>query len=175
MMFAVIALVASAVVAHQLFFLAKRRRLAARSWQDVLAKVEPIHLESLQDVASVFLDPDGHQLRFEPDTVWEMLGGFEGVERLKRNADAMLELAVYAERWNTDHGKCVSELIRRDAVNLTRAVQQVEMAMVFRVGTVRAPFALLELAGHYELIRRRLIGIYQVSHAGLLPALEARI
>jgi hypothetical protein len=175
MMFFALSFLVLGVAVHQIHFLTRRRKLKAQSWPETLAKVEPIDLAALKNVASMFLEPAKDQLRCEPNVIWQMLGGLEGVQRLKRNADAMLELAVYAERWNDDHGACVSELIRRDALRLTKAVQQIEWALVFHVGIVRAPFALLEMAGHYELIRRRLLGLYQESHAGLLPALSARI
>ena len=163
------------VAVYQISFFVRRRRVVERSWEEILTSIEPVDIEALQDVASMFLTPAKNQLRYEPNVIWQMLGGLEGINRLRANAAALLDLAVYAERWNRDHGPCVSELIRRDAVNLNKAVNCIQLAVGLQFGNITAPFALMEAAAHYELIRRRLLGIYEDTHVALLPQLLERV
>ncbi len=176
MMFLILLLTMFAVVAgYQVQFTVRRRRLAARSWEEVLARVEPVNVPGLRAVADCYLQPDKDQLRIEPGMMWDMLGGLEGVSRLKLNAAVMLELAVFAERWNGEHGPVVSEMIRRDAVRLDRAVTRIQLIYLFHLSFLRAPFYLQEASASYYLMRGRLLGLYHNSHIGLLPRLEAAL
>ena len=163
------------LAAYQASFVLRRRRLGQRSWEDVLARVQPIDIVGIRSIATCYLHPDRNQLSIEPALMWEMVGGLEGLARLRVNASVMLELAVFAERWNEDEGPVISEMIRRDAVRLNRAVTRIEMALVFHLGTVRAPFYLQEVSASYFLSRSRLLGLYQNSHVALLPRLEAAL
>ncbi len=161
------------VLSLQLRWAYRRRQLMTRPWEDVLGRAEPIDLAGVRAIAECYLQPDRNQLRIEPNEMWQLLGGLEGLNRLQANAAAMLDLAVYAERWNDAEGAVVSEMIRRDSVRLRRAVTQVQMTFVLGAGFVRAPFHVQEAAATYYLIRSRLLGLYQNSHVALVPQLEA--
>ncbi len=163
------------IAAYQVRFVVRRRRLSNRSWQEIFARLEPIDLAGVRAIAACYLQPDKDQLSVEPATMWESVGGFEGLARLRANAAVMLELAVYAERWNEEQGPVIAEMIRRDAVRLNRAVTRIEVSLVSNLGWVRAPFYLQEVSAAYFLMRGRLLGLYQSAHAGLLPQLEAAI
>ena len=160
---------------YQASFVLRRRRLENRSWEDVLTRVQPIDLVGVRSIANCYLHPDRHQLSIEPATMWEMIGGLEGLSRLRANAAVMLELAVYAERWNEEEGPVIAEMIRRDAVRLNRAVTRIELTLISQIGRVRAPFYLQEISASYFLMRSRLLGLYQNSHVALLPRLEAAL
>ena len=171
--FAVV-LVAIVVAAPQLNFMLRRRKSSHRSWEEIVASVEEVNAEGIHVVADMFLNPSKDQLRLEPAVMWDMLGGFTGIKRMHGNAEKMLELCVYSERWDSQ-GPVISEMIRLDAINLTKAVRRVELAMVYGLGHVRSHFAIMEVAAHYDLIRRRLLGQYENSHVGRLPMLQAQL
>jgi len=78
--------------------------------------------------------------------MWKIVGGLEGINQLRANATIMLNLAVFAERWNCEQGPVISEMIRRDVLRLNGAVLRVQLAFFFRFGFVRAPFHLQEAA-----------------------------
>lgn len=107
--------------------------------------------------------------------MWLMLGGEEGLRRMKNNARLMLMLAAHAQRWNFDEGVIVTERIRRDALRLQQSVRRVEFALMFhsvlRRSATLIPFHLHEAASAYYLMRQRLLALYQTSHAGLYPRL----
>ncbi len=163
------------IVGYLTYFGHRRRSLSARSWEEMLATVQPIDLEGIRSIADCYLRPDGDQLRVEPDEMWRIVGGLEGIGRLKANARVMLELAVFAERWNWEQGPVIAEMIRRDALRLNKAVFRIELALIFRFGFVRSSFNLQEAASSYYLIRGRLLGLYRVTHIALLPHLEAAL
>src|ERR1700761_4892660 len=84
----------------QLRFHLKRRKLLRTSWGELLNAIQPVNIEGIAEIADCYLHPTRTQLRLEPSQIWAIVGGFEGLEALSLNADAMLNLAVYAAQWN---------------------------------------------------------------------------
>lgn len=150
-------------------------RIDRRSWQDLVSQLKRIEFERITSVARDYLEPRQGQISLEPAEMWLMLGGREGLRRMRENAKLMLLLAVHAQQWNFDEGVIVTERMRRDALRLYHAVRRVEMALTFhfvvRSSANLIPFHLHEAASSYYLMRQRLLALYQTSHAGLYPAL----
>ena len=150
-------------------------RVDRRSWQDIVSQLKRIEFERVSSVARDYLDPREGQITLEPTDMWLMLGGREGLRSMRENARLMLLLAAHAQRWNFDEGVIVTERMRRDALQLRRAIRHIELALAFhtvlrRSGTL-IPFHLHEAASSYYLMRQRLLALYQTSHAGLYPRL----
>jgi hypothetical protein len=172
-------LLLGAVVACLLFAALKSQlsslRVDRRSWSDIVASLQPIEFDQVTSVARDFLEPREGQISLEPPDMWLMLGGKEGLRRMRDNAQIMLLLAAHAQRWNFDEGVIVTERIRRDALRLRQAVRHVEIALMFhsvlRRSATLIPFHLHEAASAYYLMRQRLLALYQTSHAGLYPRL----
>jgi hypothetical protein len=150
-------------------------RVDRRSWDELVAALQPIEFDQVSSVALDYLDPREGQITLEPRDLWLMLGGKEGLRRMRENARLMLRLAAYAQRWNFEEGVIVTERMRREAVYLQRAVRRVEMALrfhaVLRHSANLIPFHLHEAASAYYLMRQRLLALYQTSHSGLYPKL----
>ncbi|HEY1810048.1 MAG TPA: hypothetical protein VGG42_15900 [Acidobacteriaceae bacterium] len=146
-----------------------------RSWTDLVAAIQRIEFERIKSVARDYLDPQEGQIALEPTDMWLMLGGRDGLRRMKQNARLMLLLAAHAQQWNFDEGVIVTERIRRDALRLQTSIRQVEMALMMhrlmRRSATLIPFHLHEAASSYYLMRQRLLALYQTSHAGLYPRL----
>ena len=155
----------------QLRWVFARRRLLSRSWEEVLEAVEHVDFTGVRTVAQCYLQPDKDQLRVEPDEMWALLGGLEGINRMQKNASAMLDLAVYAERWNDTEGPIIAEMIRRDAARLQSAVTRIQLTFFLGFGFVKTPFHVQEAAATYYLMRSRLLGLYENGHAALVPRL----
>jgi hypothetical protein len=150
-------------------------RVDRRSWSELVSSLQPIEFDHVTSVARDFLEPREGQISLEPPDMWLMLGGKEGLRRMRNNAQLMLLLAAHAQRWNFDEGVIVTERIRRDALRLRQAVRRVEIALMFHGVLHRSatliPFYLHEAASAYYLMRQRLLALYQTSHAGLYPRL----
>ena len=172
-MLIVAALVATviAIAIMQTRFFMRRRRLQGTSWEELLSRLQPVNLEGIAEIAESFLHPSKAQLRMEPPEMWERVGQLRGIRAVSANADAILELAMFASRWNQVEGRVVAEMIRRDGVRLKRAAAKIEFELVFGAYGVSAPFQLQEAAAAYHLMRGRLLGLYQVAHIGLYPQL----
>ncbi len=150
-------------------------RLGGRSWEELVSALQRIEFDQVSWVARDFLDPRGGQISLEPRDMWLMLGGRDGLRRMRNNARLMLLLAAHAQRWNFDEGVIVTERIRRDALRLRQSVRRIETTLMFhrilRGSENLIPFHLHEAASAYYLMRQRLLALYQTSHAGLYPRL----
>lgn len=151
-------------------------------WREIVAKLQPVNLEGMGIVARDFLEPSRGQLKLEPDEIWSLVGGLDGLKKMRANADLMLALAAYTQRWNFEEGIIVAERMRRDALKLRRAARHVELQMrpsLMRVLPKRywfnVPFEVHEVASAYYLMRQRLLALYESSHAGLYPRLAASL
>ncbi len=158
-------------------------KLARCSWEDLVGKLHPIESEGVTLVALDYLEPGGRsgaaagndQLRLEPETMWTMLGGLEGLQRMRENAGVLIALASYVERWNFDEGVVIAERMRRDGLQLRRAVTRVMIGTFLGRGRVRIPFYLHEAASSYYLMRQRLLALYRANHVGLYPLLAEAV
>lgn len=155
---------------------------ARMDWKEIVAKLQPVNLKGMGMVARDFLEPSRGQLKLEPDEIWSLVGGWEGLKTMRANADLMLALAAYTQRWNFEESVIVAERMRRDALKLRRAARHIELQMrpsLMRLLPKRywfnVPFEVHEVASAYYLMRQRLLALYESSHAGLYPQLIASL
>lgn len=156
-------------------FAVKKRQLQRSSWDGILSRVEEVDIAGLQAIAALWLNPDKNQLSIGPGAMWKTVGGLRGLERLLKNADAMLTLAMFTEQWHSPDGRIISEFMRRDAARLKKTVLLAEISLIFGFGRIKAPFALQEAIATYIQMRGRLFGLYGVAHVGRIPLLEASL
>jgi hypothetical protein len=147
----------------------RRRELLGRSSEhDLISKMEPVDLEGLLRISDAFQQLEKGKPGIEPDEMWRIVGGLEGLRRLRTNAWAMLDLAVYVECWNDEQAAEISEMMRRDAVRLNRAVTHIMFRHLSQFGFRRSPLHMDEVVASYCLIRSRLVDLYQVRNADLI-------
>ena len=155
------------------------RKLALMDWNDLVAGLHPLDMDELSTVATDYLIPRRGQIDLEPNVIWEFLGGYEGLKRMRENAEIMLALAAYAQRWNFAEAVIVTERMRLDAATLRRAVRRVELGMIparlLRRFRLTLPLHAQEASSAYYLMRQRLLALYETSHMGRYSALAAAL
>ena len=147
--------------------------LSRLEWDDLLARLKPVSTDGLCQIALDYLQPGKDQTRIETDELWKLIGGFEGIRRIAANADVLLALAGYAQRWNPKESLIVAERMRRDGIALRRASRKLLLSLPLGLGRARGPFNVQEAAGAYYLMRQRLLALYETSHVGRYPQLAA--
>jgi hypothetical protein len=150
-------------------------RLGELSWDNLLTKLEPVETEGITAVAIEYLNPGNLHLGTKPEDIWNMIGRAEGLSRMRANADVLIALATYAQRWNPDEGVVVAERMRRDGMALRRAVVGIGLGMTCGYGKQRVSSYVHEAASAYYLMRLRLLALYETSHAARYPSLAAAL
>jgi hypothetical protein len=149
------------------------QRLRSVSWEDLVAQLQHMPVRGLEIVALDYIEPKPNQLKLEPEHLWAFIGGTEGLRTMRKNANLLIALAAYVQRWNFEEGVIVTERMRQDAMQLKRALFRIRMEMLLRRTQLRTPFYIQQAASAYYLMTRRLLALYETSHVGLLPALKA--
>jgi hypothetical protein len=121
-------------------------------------------------VAKDYLEPRGSQIELEPKELWALVGGYEGLRRMRGNAELMLALAAHAQHWNFDEATIVAERMRLDSSRLRSALLRIELGslphFLLRSFWPRIPIQVQEAAAAYYLMRQRLLSLYAISHSG---------
>jgi len=155
------------------------RKRARRDWHELVAGLQPVDFEGVSAVALDYLTPHRGQIDMEPGKIWEFLGGYEGLRKMRENAEIMLALAAYAQQWNFEEAVIVTERMRHDAALLRRAVRRVELGMIpgslLRRFSFSLPLYAQEASSAYYLMRQRLLSLYETSHECRYPALAASL
>jgi Xaa-Pro aminopeptidase len=154
-------------------------KLAQLDWHDLVAALQRLDMAEVSAVAIDYLTPHRGQIDMEPQQIWESLGGYEGLKRMRQNAEIMLALAAYAQQWNFEEAVIVTERMRMDAASLRRAVRRVKLGMLPTQLASRFRFTLplhaQEASSAYYLMRQRLLALYETSHICRYPALAAAL
>src|SRR5208337_66489 len=155
------------------------RKTAKLSWHDLVASVQRLDMAEVSAVAIDYLTPHRGQIDMDPKHIRESLGGYEGLKRMRENAEIMLALAAYAQQWNFEEAVIVTERMRMDAISLRRAVRNVELgllpAQLFPRFCFMLPLHAQEASSAYYLMRQRLLALYETSHVCRYPALAAAL
>jgi hypothetical protein len=153
------------------------RKQSQRDWHELVAGVQSIDFKGVSEIALDYLTPHRGQIDLEPERIWKLLGGYEGLRKMRENAEIMLSLAAYAQQWNFEEGTIVTERMRRDAALLRRSVRRVELGMIpsilFRRFRFTLPLDAQEASSAYYLMRQRLLSLYETSHECRYPMLAA--
>jgi hypothetical protein len=150
-----------------------------RNLSELIGGLQTLDAEAVGVVAKDYLHPYGVQITMEPAEMWKLVGGLDGLRKMRENAGLMLELAAYAQQWNFEEGVIVTERMRQDARSLRWAVWLVELGVVpnhfDRYFRVRIPFRVHEAATAYHLMRERLLALYESNDIGAYSALAAAL
>ncbi len=155
-------------VLYQASFVRSRRRLRTQSWQDIVGRLKPLDEAVLDSLSLACSSSSAKRAKGDASLVWAGLGGLRGVFAIRGNARTMLELAVYAERWNPSYGAVFAELVRADVYRLRRLTIRLCLLRVFTFGGAHFKRTLVLLLRDYAGLKSRLIAIYQECHAGRL-------
>ena len=163
---------ATALTAGLVYSHVSTYRLSHFAWDELLLQIKPVVRDGVTTVALDHLDPKPNQITMEPHEMWNSAGRRRGPQGHADDVKVLLALAAYVEQWNHDEGIIVAERMRRDGVQLRRALFRMRFELFFRKRSLKVPFYLHEAASAYYLMTQRLLALYQTSHVGLYPRLS---
>lgn len=153
----------------------KAVKLDSLGWDELVARLQPVPIEGIAIVAEDYLRPTKGQIDLAPKRLWELIGGDVGIQRMYENGEILIALASYAQRWNFDESVVVAERMRRDGIILRRAALKLSIGFFTGNDAVHGPFSVQQVASSYYLMRKRLLALYETSHAGRYPTLAAAL
>jgi hypothetical protein len=65
----------------------------------LLGKLRQIDRERFAAVALDLLDEQDTRQQIEPDQIFDMIGGMDGLDALEQNCDVLIDMATYVQKW----------------------------------------------------------------------------
>jgi hypothetical protein len=124
----------------------RARRSAGDTWEDLLRRLTWIDREAIATIALDALGPldergnprpQDESFALEPDTIWKLLGGLDGLEVVERNCRVLVDLATYLQRYYPE-ALVVAEQLRLNAREIEWHVGRLKGAA--RTGNLRSSF-----------------------------------
>ena len=142
----------------------RSRTVKLMNWSDIACKLQPVHDAGILTLARQHLLMGELTPKPATDEAWEMIGGAEGLRRMRDNADTLLALAVRAQIWEPEQGKSATVWLKRDILVLRRAICGAGLS---RILSRSKPHTYLhEAASAYYLMTQRLLPLYEQGPTG---------
>ena len=152
----------------------RKARLSRMTWEELAAGLQPISAAGITVAATMFCDPSLSDVKFGQGELWSMVGGWRGLRRMQANASLLIALAEDAQSWDCVHSAEIAEHMRRDALQLRRAVLFLAIRRLFGLGDQNALFT-LEASYAYYAMSERLLSLYEVSPSRRYAHLAAAV
>ena len=175
----IVAIVVAGLVGTAVYYLLRARRASKSSWASILARLIPVNNQNIAIVAHDLIDDDGKVRstdtpELEPEAIWDLLGGLDGLETLGANCDVLIDLAAYVQLWHPE-ALVVAEQLRLNAREIKWHIERLEGAA--KTGNLRSSFAdyAQRAAATYYLMTRHLLDLYTAANIPGLNDLQAAL
>lgn len=168
-------LLLAALAGALLYYYLRARRSADTTWEDLLKRLHSVDRDAITTVAldavseSGEILPQGDGFALEPEAIWNLLGGLEGLEIVERNCQVLVDLAAYLQRWYPE-ALVVAEQLRLSAREIEWHVNRLRGAQ--QTGNLQASFAdyAQRAVVTYYMMTRNLLALY--DHTGFANIAE---
>lgn len=160
---------------------ARSYRRAGRSesgdWKQLLNRLAVVDRNSIAAIALDIIDESGEQRRdersatLEPERIWNLVGGLEGLKVLEANCAVLIDLACYIQRWYPE-ALAVAEQLRLSAREVAWHVERLKSAQ--KTGKLESAFAMYgqKAVATYYLMTRQVLALYEQGNHAMLADLE---
>ncbi len=155
-----VAIFVSMLVAVSTYFLLRARRVSANGWSNLLGRLRKIDRASFAVVALDLLDERKEQQQLDPASIFEMIGGMDGLEALEENCDVLIDLAAFVQRWYPEALQ-VSEELRLNAREIK-----------WHIGRLRGASQTGHLRDQFPVYAQRAVATYYLMTRSLLVLYE---
>jgi hypothetical protein len=158
-------------------FLFRARRSSRLNWESIVQRLVWVDPKIVAKIALDLVNEPGQAEevsggeRLEPARIWEMIGGLDGLEKLKANSRVLIDLATHLERRYPD-ALVVAEELRLDARELEWHVGRLEGAAGTGNLEVSFPFYAQRAIVAYYKMTRQVLALYEGIHSPFFADLE---
>jgi hypothetical protein len=147
------------------------------SWDSLVQRLMVVDHKSVELIARDWIDgrenlkSDFEPAELDPEEIWPMIGGMEGMEIVLNNCKVLVEMVFYLQQWYPE-ALAVTEQLRLNAREIEWHVDRLKSAA--RTGRLKSYFpdyAQKAIATYY-LMTRRVLEIYEQGHFPGLPDLQ---
>lgn len=156
----------SALVGISVYYYRRSYRSDRSAWQGLLARLIEIDKNRVAEIALDFIDESGRRRPSEdpvvvdPSTIWTLIGGMEGLEKLEQNSKVLVDIAFFVQRWHPD-ALPITEQLRQNAREIEWHVSRLRGAA--QVGNLERSFPgyAQRAVAIYYMMTRRVLALYE--------------
>jgi len=163
-------LLLAALSATLLRYALRARRSAGATWEDLIHRLTWIDRDAIATIALDAVDEQGNprpqeeSFALEPDAIWKLLGGLEGLEVVEHNCQVLVDLATYVQRYYPE-ALVVAEQLRLNAREIEWHVGRLKgAAQTGNLQTSFADYAQRAVVTYYRMTR---LVLELCDHAGV--------
>jgi len=165
------------LVGVAIYFLLRIRRASRATWSDIMGRLIEVDRNRIAVVALDLIDETGQPREngaseIEPESLWDLVGGMNGLEILEKNCEVLIDLAAYVQRWHPE-ALVVAEQLRLNAREIQWHVARLKGAA--QTGNLISSFPLYaqRAVATYYLMTRNLLELYERGNLAEFAQLEA--
>jgi hypothetical protein len=154
-------------------------RSREEGWEMLLSRLSAIDRDTVARVALDLVDESGDSRTLktpslEPDQIWKLMGGLDGLEVMERNSEVLIDLAAYLQQSYPD-AALIADRLRRDAGEIKWHAARLRGAAETGNLQVSFPFYAQRAALSYYRMTCSVLELYQAGNFTLLAELQRAI
>jgi hypothetical protein len=163
----------SILISVAAYYLMRARRASKNAWKLLLGRLTQIDRDKFAAVALDLLE-DREAQQLDPDVIFDMIGGMNGLTALEQNCDVLIDLATYVQRWYPEALQLGEEL-RLNAREIKWHIGRLRGAS--QTGHMREQFPMYaqQAVATYYLMTRSLLVLYEGVHLPEFAELQRAI
>ncbi len=142
------------------YFMLRARRIAKGTWITLLKRLKRIDRENFAAVALDLLEDQDGRPQLDPDRIFTMIGGMDGLAALEQNCDVLVDLATYVQRWYPE------------ALELAEDLRLNSREIKWHIGRLRGASQTGHLREQFPLYAQRAVATYYLMTRSLLVLYE---
>ena len=162
------------------YYLKNRRRelYPYGKWDELLERLVPIDHRSLERIAadsSTELDHTTSNVETsDPETIWRLLGGMQGIEVMERNCEVLVDLVFYVQQWYPE-ALVIAEQLRLNAREVEWHIGRIRAAAKSGRPPAAAAEYLQQAAAIYYRMACEVLNLYEQANLPGLADLQRAI
>ena len=173
----VVVLFLALLVSVAIYYLLRMRKASTATWSSLMGRLVAVDRNRIAIVALDLVDEtgqprEGGDPEIEPDSLWDLVGGMDGLEALEKNCEVLIDLAFYVQRWHPE-ALVVTEQLRLNAREIQWHVARLKGAA--QTGNLASSFPQYaqRAVATYYLMTRHLLELYERGNLSEFTQLQA--
>ena len=159
--FLFIALVfASGLIGIAVYYILRARKTSRAAWPALLARLKQLDRNNVAAVALDLLEEPDAEHQLQPDLIFQMVHGMEGMDALEQNCDVLIDLATYVQKYYPE------------ALELAEELRLNAREIKWHIGRLRGASATGHLQEQFPIYAQRAVATYYLMTRSLLVLYE---
>jgi hypothetical protein len=166
-----------ALIAIAAYYYRRSQNSSQKNWERLLKRLTALDRSSIAEVALDIIDESGLRRKdeasavLEPQQIWKLIGGLEGIEALEANCAVLVDLAFYVQQWYPE-AIVVAEKLRLSAREIEWHVGRLRSAQ--QTGKLEGAFTMYAqpAVATYYLMTRQVLALYEEGNLAMLSELR---